>query len=213
MFSPRFLRIFSTRSAKNCGENAELRKGCGDLRYGGLVRQPPQRVLKPKKLKICTLVDPKILRRLYYKVAILPLLLHEVITRYLLWICQVLSCLCGSPLQTIGSGRRHHANRDLLLYILNPSSFNTSAAIETSPVRIFWVSAKSLWSGTADTLSVCCIAVNTFGLPGWVGVDLDSWLPAAWSQLARHWSPPRLPSQEVCPDPVSHCQHQSGSSH
>ena len=32
------LRIFSTfvmrRSAKNCGENAELRKGCGDLRYG-----------------------------------------------------------------------------------------------------------------------------------------------------------------------------------
>ena len=32
------LRIFSAfvmrRSAKNCGENAELRKGCGDLRYG-----------------------------------------------------------------------------------------------------------------------------------------------------------------------------------
>ena len=40
MFSLHFfqLRIFSAfvmrRSAKNCGENAELRKGCGDPRYG-----------------------------------------------------------------------------------------------------------------------------------------------------------------------------------
>ena len=46
-FSPYYFHVFSTfspyffnsalvmrRSAKNCGENAELRKGCGDLRYG-----------------------------------------------------------------------------------------------------------------------------------------------------------------------------------
>ena len=50
---PCFLHVFSSffqlpifsafvmrRSAKNCGENAELRKGCGDLRYGQLLPEP-----------------------------------------------------------------------------------------------------------------------------------------------------------------------------
>ena len=121
------------------------------------------------------------LRRLYHEVAILPLLLREVITRYLLCGFAGFSADCVvSPLQTIGSRGRHHANRDLLLYILSPSSYTTFAAIESSPGQMFWVRAKSLWLGTADTLGTCYIAVYNFGLPSWVGVDLDSWLPAAW---------------------------------
>ena len=144
---------------------------------------------------------------------ILPLLLGEVITCYLLWICRVLSWLCGFPMHW--SKWRHHANRDLLLYILSPSSYTTFAATEMSPVRIFWVSAKSLWSGTADTLSVCCIVVNNFGPSGCVGVDLDSWLLAAW----RFPVGPALVTAPAaftggdCPDPTSHCQYQSGSTH
>ena len=93
------------------------------------------------------------LRRLYHEVAILPLLLHEVITRYLLWILRVPSHLCWShcrPLEVEGTAMLTEicfctvvVAMDAEGNVIQPKSIDTTfAAIELSRVQTFWVKCQ-----------------------------------------------------------------------
>ena len=87
------------------------------------------------------------LRRLYYEEVILPLLLHEVITRYLLWIRRVPHC---RPLEVEGTAVLTEicfcavvVAMDAEGNVIQPKSIDTTfAAIELSRVQTFWVKCQ-----------------------------------------------------------------------
>ena len=171
------------------------------------------------------LVDPKKLRRLYHEVAILPML--SACAKSSSTICCEFArfpAVCADPhcrpLEIEGTAILSEICFCAVIVAMdaegnavqpNYKSIDTTfAAIELSRVQTFWVKCQVIMiSGTADTFGVCCIVVDTCGPPGWVGVDLDSWLPPTWQLPAG----PALDTDPAaftggdCPDPVSHCQY------